>query len=33
MPVEFAGSADRIGTFADVRVTERTGWTLKGEIL
>lgn len=33
MPVEFAGSADRVGTFVDVRVTERVGWTLKGEIV
>ena len=33
MPVEFPGAADRVGTFVDVRITERTGWTLKGEIV
>ena len=33
MPVEFPGAANRVGTFVDVRITERTGWTLKGEIV
>ena len=28
----FPGGADRIGSFVTVRVTERAGWTLKGEI-
>lgn len=32
MTVEFPGEADRIGSFVTVRVTERAGWTLKGEI-
>ena len=32
MTVEFPGETDRIGSFVTVRVTERAGWTLKGEI-
>ena len=32
MTVEFPAAAERIGTFVTVRVTERIGWTLKGEI-
>ena len=31
MTVEFPGAADRIGSFADVRINESVGWTLKGE--
>ena len=33
MPVEFSGAADVVGTFVNVRVTERAGWTLRGEIV
>lgn len=33
MTVEFPGSAQQIGTFVRVHITERVGWTLKGEII
>lgn len=33
MTVEFPGSAEQIGTFANVHITERVGWTLKGEMV
>lgn len=32
MTAEFPGTADKIGTFVDVHITERVGWTIKGEI-
>ena len=32
MTVEFPGSPELVGSFVTVRVRERAGWTLKGEI-
>ena len=33
MAVEFGGDENYLGTFVNVRITERSGWNLKGEIL
>lgn len=32
MTAEFPGTADKIGTFVNVRITRCAGWTIKGEI-
>ncbi|MBQ3150684.1 MAG: tRNA (N6-isopentenyl adenosine(37)-C2)-methylthiotransferase MiaB [Clostridia bacterium] len=33
MAIEFDGSNDLLGTFVNVRITERSGWSLKGEVV
>ena len=33
MTAEFPCGTERIGTFVRVRITERSGWTIKGEIV
>ena len=33
MTAEFAGSAEQVGQFVDVRITSCAGWTIKGDIV